>query len=259
MRVLIVDDEPLILNGLVKIIGEAAPLGTEVFRADNAFEALELMIDCMPDVTITDLHMPEKNGFELIEAARESGLCDRFIILTGYDEFEYVRRALRTGVVDYLLKPLGKDEIAALLVRIEQELPSEADPEYSNHAKRILAYTKTHYMNDLSLNHLAELMNLHPKYISSLFKRVTGDTFVNYLNGFRIKEAQRLLRSHGRLSANAIGKKVGFEDKHYFTKVFKKYTGMTPGAYRDESKPEYPASGEEATGAGGLELKDKRS
>lgn len=243
MRVLIVDDEPLILNGLVKIIGEAAPLGTEVFKANNAFEALDLMKDHMPDVTVTDLHMPEKNGFELIEAARDSGLCDRFIILTGYDEFEYVRKALRTGVVDYLLKPIDKNEIALLLARIDQELPSEADPECSGHAKRILAYTKTHYMNDLSLDHLAELMNLHPNYISSLFKKVTGDTFVSYLNAFRIKEAQKLLRSQRQLSVNAIGKKVGFENKHYFTKVFKKYTGITPGAYREEGEAEWNDGG----------------
>ncbi|QUL57112.1 response regulator [Paenibacillus tritici] len=259
MRVLIVDDELLILNGLVKIIGSAAPLGTEIFKANDAFEALDLMRDFMPDVTVTDLHMPEMNGFELMEMARESGLCDRFIILTGYDEFEYVRRALRAGVVDYLLKPIDKNEIAVLLEQVEQELPSEADPEYYGHAKRILAYTKTHYMNDLSLDHLAELMDLHPKYISSLFKKVTGDTFINYLNTFRIKEAQKLLRFHGRLSVNAIGKKVGFEDKHYFNKVFKKYTGITPGAYREQGKLEAPASEEGTVGAGRPELQDKRS
>ncbi|MGN7761325.1 response regulator transcription factor [Paenibacillus sp. 22594] len=256
MRVLIVDDEPLILNGLVKIIGEAAPLGTEVFKANNAFEALDLMKEYMPDVTVTDLHMPEKNGFELIDAARESGLCDRFIILTGYDEFEYVRKALRTGVVDYLLKPIDKNEIAALLAHVEQELPSEADSECSGHAKRILAYTKTHYMNDLSLDHLAELMKLHPNYISSLFKKVTGDTFVSYLNAFRIKEAQKLLRSQRQLSVNAIGKKVGFENKHYFAKVFKKYTGITPGSYRDEDEAEGNADDDGA--AGGPDLPEMR-
>lgn len=232
MRLLIVDDEPIILGGLVKVIKDAAPLGTEVREAGNAFEALEVMKGYMPDVTVTDLHMPEKNGFELMEEAKGSGLCDRFIILTGYDDFEYVRRALRWGVVDYLLKPLDKNEIAGLLTHIDQELPTEADSECERHTKRILAYIEKHYMNDLSLDHLAELMNLHPNYISSLFKKVTGDTFVNYLNAFRIKEAQKLLGTHRHLSVSEIGRRVGFENKHYFTKVFKKYTGITPGAYR---------------------------
>jgi two-component system, response regulator YesN len=240
MRILIVDDEPIILGGLVRIIGEAAPLGTEVREAGNAFEALEVMKAYLPDVTVTDLHMPEKNGFELMEEARESGLCDRFIVLTGYDEFEYVRKALRIGVVDYLLKPVDKEEIAKLLAHLHRELPSEAESECSGHAKRILAYTKTHYMNDLSLDRLADLMDLHPNYISSMFKKVTGDTFVNYLNAYRIKEAQKLLKTQRDLPVHAIGQRVGFESNHYFAKVFKKYTGTTPGAYRghDDVKQE---------------------
>lgn len=233
MRLLIVDDEPIILGGLVKVIQDAAPLGTEVREAANAFEAIEVMKGYLPDVTVTDLHMPEKNGFELMEAAKESGLCDRFIILTGYEDFEYVRKALRGGVLDYLLKPLDKNEIAALLANIDQELPSDAGSDCARHTKRILAYTETHYMNDLSLDHLADLMQLHPSYISSLFKKVTGDTFINYLNAFRIKEAQKLLRTHRHLPVNEIGQRVGYGNKHYFTKVFKRYTGTTPGAFRE--------------------------
>lgn len=232
MKVLTVDDEPLILNGLVKIIQEVAPLKTEIFKATNAFEALDIMKDYMPDVMITDLSMPEKNGFELMEEAKSGGWCDRFIILTGYDEFEYVRRALRTGVVDYLLKPIDKQEIASILGRIREELPDESQTEYSYHAKRILTYIQIHYRKDLSLDHLAERMNLHPNYISSLFKKETGQTFVNYLNMLRIQAAQELLMSNNELSVSAIGQQVGYDSKCYFSKVFKKYTGTTPGAYR---------------------------
>lgn len=244
MKVLIVDDEPLILNGLVKIVGAVAPSGTDIRDASNAFEALETMKRFMPDVTITDIHMPEKNGFELIEDARQQGLCDRFIILTGYDEFEYVRQALRSGVVDYLLKPLDQEEIAALLGRVREELPAASDSEYNRHAERLLAYLQTNYSEDLSLDHLADKMKLHPNYISSLFKKETGDTFVNYLNSLRIREAKKLLRSQPHLNVCAIGERVGFDTKHYFTKVFKKYTGTTPGAYRDERQEERE-SGEE--------------
>lgn len=233
MRVLTVDDEPLILSGLVKIIREAAPAGTEVRQALNAYEALALMKDYMPDVTITDLNMPEKNGFELIEEARQGGGCDRFIILTGYDEFEYVRKALRAGVVDYLLKPIDKNEIASLLERVWGELPNESDSEYPCHVKRILAYMENHFRKDLSLDHLADRMNLHPNYISSLFKKETGHTFVNYLNTLRIQEAQKLLMAKRELPVSTIGQQVGYDNKHYFTKVFKKYTGTTPGAYRN--------------------------
>lgn len=232
------DDEPLILNGLVKVVREVAPVGTELREALNAFEALETMKDYMPDITITDLNMPEKNGFELIGEARLGGWCDRFIILTGYDEFEYVRRALRAGVVDYLLKPIDKDEIALLLESIKEELPSVCESEYNRHARRILTYMQANFRKDLSLDHLADLMNLHPNYICSLFKKETGDTFVNYLNAMRIQEAQKLLMTQSDLPVSAIGQQVGYDNKHYFTKVFKKYTGTTPGAYRNSGQAE---------------------
>ncbi len=238
MKVLIVDDEPLILNGLVKIVGAVAPAGTVIREAPNAIEALEAMISFMPDVTITDINMPEKNGFELMEEARREGLCDRFIVLTGYDEFAYVRQALRAGVVDYLLKPLDKEEIASLLGRVKGELPAVSDSEYCRHAERLMAYIQTNYMDDLSLDHLADRMKLHPNYISSLFKKETGDTFVNYLNSLRIREAQKLLRTQPHLNVSEIGRQVGFDTKHYFTKVFKKYAGTTPGAYRDGEQGE---------------------
>jgi two-component system response regulator YesN len=236
MKILIVDDEPLILNGLVKIVHEAAPPGAEVRSAGNVPEALVVMQSYLPDVTITDLHMPEKNGFDLIEEARNLSLCERFIILTGYEYFEYARRALRAGVVDYLMKPADKDEIANLLKSINAELPADSESVYTIHAQRILSYMDKKYMEDLSLEHLAEMMNLHPHYISKLFKKETGDNFVNYLNTLRIREAQRLLTTQRQLTVSAIGQRVGFENKHYFSKVFKKYTGVTPGAYRDEER-----------------------
>ncbi|WP_276358122.1 response regulator transcription factor [Cohnella caldifontis] len=238
MKILIVDDEPLILSGLVKVVREVAPVGARFRDAGNAYEALDIMKDYWPDVTITDLNMPEKNGFELIEEARQDGLCDRFIILTGYDEFEYARRALRTGVVDYLLKPIDKVEIARLLERVGEELPAGNDSDYSKHAKRILAYMEANFRSDLSLDHLADRMDLHPNYISSLFKKETGDTFVNYLNGLRIREARKLLRAQRHLPVSAVGQQVGYENKHYFTKVFKKYTGVTPSEYRESASSE---------------------
>lgn len=235
MKVLIVDDEPLILNGIAKIIGESMPLDAEVHTASSVPEALDKMKTCLPDVTVTDLHMPERDGFDLIEEAGEKGLCERFIILTGYEYFEYARRALRAGVVDYLMKPVDKEEIVELLKRIAEELPHERDSgSCAAHAQRIMAYMDKHYMQDLSLEHLAGLMDLHPHYISRLFKKETGDNFVNYLNGLRIREAKRLLIQHQHLTVQAVGQRVGFESNHYFSKVFKKFTGVTPGAYREE-------------------------
>lgn len=237
MRLLIVDDEPLILQGLIKVIRKVAPGGTEIREALNAVEGLEVMRHYMPDITITDLNMPEKNGFEMIEEAREQELCNRFIILTGYDEFEYVRTALRVGVIDYILKPIDQEEIAVLLERVNKELPPANDTD-SRHASRILSYMQVHFRKDLSLDHISDMMNLHPNYICSLFKKETGQTFVNYLNKIRIQEAKKLLASESDIPVSTIGEMVGYDNKHYFTKVFKRYTGTTPGEFRKSASGE---------------------
>ncbi len=231
MKVMIVDDEPVILKGLLKIVKESAPDLAEVALAHNAYDALEKMMENRPDVTITDLNMPEMDGFALIAEAKRRELCDRFIILTGYDEFQYALQAIRSGVIDYLLKPINKGELSVLLHRIAAELPA-CSPDDRDHAAKILGFIESNYAQDLSLDQLAEHLNLHPNYISSLFSKETGTTFVQYLSTVRIREAKKQLAEFPHLPVNSIGSRVGFENRHYFNKVFKKYTEMTPGQYR---------------------------
>ncbi|MBB3113697.1 YesN/AraC family two-component response regulator [Paenibacillus phyllosphaerae] len=233
MKVLIVDDEPFILQGLMKIVKEVAPDHTSVTAANNAYEALDMMKDRMPDVTITDLNMPVIDGFGLIAEAKQQQLCARFIILTGYDQFEYARQAIRSGVIDYLLKPVNREELSELLHGIASELPASCDSDYRHHADRILSYIQRNYTQELSLDALAEHTELHPNYISSLFKKETGTTFINFLNDLRINEAKKLLVTDPYLPVWQIGERVGYCNRHYFAKVFKKYTGTTPGEYRE--------------------------
>lgn len=232
MKVLIVDDEPAILKGLMKVVKESAPDFAEVTLAHNAYEALERLMENRPDVTITDINMPVMNGFDLIAEARKRDLCDRFIILTGYDYFQYALQAIRAGVIDYLLKPINKDELSVLLHRIAAELPAGCSTDDRDHAAKILEFIESNYAQDLSLDRLAEHLNLHPTYISSLFSKETGTTFVQFLNTVRIREAKKQLAEYPHLPVNRIGSRVGLENRHYFNKVFKKYTGMTPGQYR---------------------------
>ncbi|SFM45978.1 Helix-turn-helix domain-containing protein [Paenibacillus sp. 1_12] len=236
LKLMIVDDEPYILEGLAKIVREAGTPFTRIEEALDAVEATEKMKDFVPDVTITDLNMPEISGFELIEEAKRLGYCNRFIILTGYDKFDYARKAIRTGVIDYLLKPINRDEIIALLQSIALEIETThkiADhSEYGRHMDKILHFIEDHYDNSLSLEDLACHTGLHPNYISGLFRKETGLTFVNYLNSLRIDKARKLLETKPHVPVNTIGQQVGFDSPQHFTKVFKKYTGITPGYYR---------------------------
>jgi two-component system response regulator YesN len=125
LKVLIVDDEPMILNGIISIIKREETLSCHIESANDAIEALSLLDSFPPDLIITDIHMPEMNGFEFIEQVKSRDLCNRFIILTGYDDFEYARKAIRYQAIDYLLKPVNKQELISLVHQISESMEEE--------------------------------------------------------------------------------------------------------------------------------------
>ena len=113
--VLIVDDEKIIREG----IANALPweeLGFFVEDlVDNGFTALEKLREKPSDIAIIDVKMPVMNGLELVEKAREEGIPTEFIIMSGYDDFEYANKAMLYGVKYFLLKPTDPDEIISAL------------------------------------------------------------------------------------------------------------------------------------------------
>ena len=97
--------------------------------------------------------------------------------------------------------------------------------------KKAIQYISKNYANNLSLELVANHVHLNPTYFSTLFKQSTGSSFKEYLNMVRIEESKRLL-SNTDYSLIDIAVATGFEDQSYFTKVFKKYTGLTPKQFR---------------------------
>ena len=97
--------------------------------------------------------------------------------------------------------------------------------------KKAMLYISEHFNAPLTLEEVAAHVHLHPSYFSTLFKSSTGSSFKEYLNMVRIEESKRLL-SNTDYSIIDIAVAVGFEDQSYFSKVFKKYTGLTPKQFR---------------------------
>lgn len=107
----------------------------------------------------------------------------------------------------------------------------------STHAmvRQIQSYIETHYANpDLSLNHLSDNFNLHPKYISQLFKEEIGEKFVDYLAKIRIEHAEKLLL-HTDYSIQNISHQVGYMNALSFNRLFKKMHGLPPGEFRKQN------------------------
>jgi len=97
--------------------------------------------------------------------------------------------------------------------------------------KKAFAYISHHYSHNLTLDEVAAEVHLNPAYFSTIFKESSGSSFKEYLNMVRIEESKRLL-SNSDYSIIDIAVATGFEDQSYFSKVFKKYTGLTPKQYR---------------------------
>lgn len=126
LKVLIVDDEPWVLEGLRTMI-DWGKYGYEVCaEAHNGRDAMKLIEEYKPELVLTDINMPVINGLELISTMNEAmEKPPRFVILTGYDDFQYARVALRQRVNEYLLKPIDDEEIDALLKRITPLINNE--------------------------------------------------------------------------------------------------------------------------------------
>lgn len=122
IKVMIVDDEPYIRQGL-RILINWEQYGFEVSaEAASGKEALELMTDTEYDLIITDIKMPNMNGLDLIEHTWEKiSKHTRFIILSGFYEFEYARIAIKFGVVDYVLKPVQREELIRALENYKEQ------------------------------------------------------------------------------------------------------------------------------------------
>ncbi|MBP1964571.1 response regulator [Paenibacillus aceris] len=125
MKLMVVDDEPIILNGIIRMIQKANTSFTEIVGAVDGIDALQKLACFQPDLILTDIHMPEMDGLALIKEIQSQNLCNRFIIITGYGDFAYARQALRYHVMDYLLKPINKDELLSVLGRVEQTIRVE--------------------------------------------------------------------------------------------------------------------------------------
>ncbi len=121
-KVLVVDDEPLAVKAICKIIERSCPEFVVAGEASNGREGLEKIEEVSPDLVITDIAMPLMNGLAMARLAAEAfpGLC--FAVISGYQDYEYMREAIRSGVLDYLAKPIVPSVVISMMNRIREKL-----------------------------------------------------------------------------------------------------------------------------------------
>lgn len=125
MKVLIADDEAVVLEGLKYII-DWDELGFSICsQASNGEETLNKILNLRPDLVLLDIRMPRMTGIEIIQTARENGFSGHFIILSGYSDFTYAQTAIRYGVDFYLTKPIDEDELISAVTSVRNSIESE--------------------------------------------------------------------------------------------------------------------------------------
>lgn len=128
-RLMLVDDEPEIREGMKEIVDWAASGFQLVAEADNGLDALQLAEQTRPDLVITDVRMRFMDGLEMVERMRAFLPMAQFIVVSGYDEFEYTHKSIQIKISDYVLKPVSAAEFTLVLERAKRAL----DQEYARH------------------------------------------------------------------------------------------------------------------------------
>jgi two-component system response regulator YesN len=124
-KILLVDDEPDIVNGMANGIPWNAWGYQVVGKAGNGLEALEIIDKERPHIVLTDIRMPKMDGIQLMEHLRKNAPDIRVIILSGYSDVEYLKLSIKNHVVEYLFKPTDIEEFENTLIRIREELDEE--------------------------------------------------------------------------------------------------------------------------------------
>ena len=128
-KVMLVDDEKLILQGVLNII-DWDKLGLKITHmVQNGKEALEKYDEEPVDIIITDINMPVINGLELIKSIKEKNKKVKFIVLSGYDDFSYAKTAMKYGIENYILKPINEEELEEALIDINKKLAANKEKE----------------------------------------------------------------------------------------------------------------------------------
>ena len=157
----------------------------------------------------------------------------------------YERRGRNAAEIEKMLQNYNLLDWIQSLQEIRQKIiemvmecvstESVADANARSKIQMAIGYIQEHFAENLTVNVLAEHYGMSPNYFSSMFKKEMSRSAVNYITELRINQARELLY-HSELSVVDISKKVGYEDSQYFFRVFKKYLGMTPLQYREESR-----------------------
>ena len=151
-KILIVDDESLIRQGIIAQLDFLGYEFEEIFEADTGKSALQITETLKPDIVITDISMPEMDGLSFIETAKSAKKNIKFSLLSGYAEFSYAQKAISLGISEYLLKPVSSSKLKESIDKVIAELKNEKQIKDTSIRKEILSREKAEFLLEKDFN-----------------------------------------------------------------------------------------------------------
>jgi len=246
-QVLLVDDERRLREVVTLFLSEAY----EVKQAATGAEAIRIVRREPVAAVVLDYRLPDRNGLEVLIEIRSTRPLLPVVMMTGYGSEALCASALRLGVRDYFPKPVNIGDLLDAVRRLVPEAPPPAEeddeePEVDGRLpvssrspaagidlsiQKAIRLIQLRYWDNLSLAGLARELGMSKYHLSRRFKGAMGVTFRSYLLRTRLERAKVLLaRDQGAITG--VAQTVGFGDLPRFDKLFKRYTGLTPSAYR---------------------------
>ena len=241
-QILVVDDDAIIPEIISFFLGEMH----EIRAATTGAEALVSLRRYGIDLIVLDHRLPDCTGLEVLIELRSIRPVLPVIMLTGYGSEWICASAFKRGVTDYLQKPVSAIDLVAAVHRIlppalgrsepanETQVSRDVPSLFGLPVQRAMGLIQQRYWDRLSLSALARQVGMSKYRLSHRFRDVAGVTFRDYLLKVRLERAKVLLAA-GHLSITQVAQDVGFGDLARFDKVFKRYTGSTPSAYRSSN------------------------
>lgn len=248
-RVLLVEDDTA-LRFIYKKMKTWSECGFDIAaEAGNGKEALDILEKEDFDLIFTDIRMPFVDGIELLRTLSQSGNTIPVIFASSYDEFEYARQGLVLGAFDYLLKPVNAKKLEKVLYRAKDRIEEiyqghQVEPaiavvldtlhianDKNLFVSQVVSYCSRHSDGIIFSDEVAEEFGYSKDYFGKLFKQHFDVTFHEFNLKIKIEHAKELLRT-GNYKTYEISDILCFSSVDYFTKIFKKSTGMTPSEYK---------------------------
>lgn len=237
-KVMIIDDEPIIVEGLSKSISWEKWNCEVVATANDGYEGRELIQKYKPNMIFCDISMPELDGLTMIAGLKSEFEDMEISILTGYRDFDYAQQAVNLGVTRFLLKPSSMKEIEEAVETMTENLKKKnilVEPHETVNSfivKNAMKYIDEHYNEKLTLLEVAEKTYVSQWHLSKLLNKEMKKSFSEILNDTRINRAKKLLEDSS-LRIGDVAREVGFLDFAHFSRVFKKVEGISANEYRN--------------------------